>query len=93
MNDLNFVLDVLCKTTQLLNERVELTEQEEQLRRDLGEAFSVTSNEIKFKKNISTAMQRICNDAKIMSLGESGDFVKVAVDNVNTGIRLINTLK
>lgn len=52
MNDLNFVLDVLCKTTQLLNERVELTEQEEQLRRDLGEAFNVTSKFIDTSKEI-----------------------------------------
>ena len=77
MNDLNYVLDVLVNTSQLLNKRDELTEQEEQLRRDLGEAFNVISKSIDTSKEIlqyinkmgvvSIAMTNIKDKVKTLS--------------------------
>lgn len=77
MNDLNYVLDVLVKASQLLNKRGELTEEEEQLRKDLGESFNVTSNSIDTSKEIlqyinkmgvvSIAMTNIKNKVKTLS--------------------------
>ena len=90
MNDLNYVLDVLVHATQELNKLNELTESQEQLRRDLGEAFNVTSNEIKHKTDFSNAVRKACKDGEIMALGESDNYTKVSIDNLNAVIRLLN---
>jgi hypothetical protein len=35
------------------------------------------------------ALFRICKDAEIMALGESGNFVSVSIDSINEGIKAI----
>ena len=84
------MLDVLVHATQELNKLKELTTTQEQLRRDLGEAFSVVSTEIKFNTDFSNAVRKVCKDGEIMALGENSNYTKVSIDNLNAVIRFLN---
>ncbi len=45
------------------------------------------------RNELLEVLKKLCNDAKILSLGESSNKVHVMVDSVNNGIRLIQTIQ
>jgi len=87
MNDLNFVLDVLVNAREKLKDNGLL---DDFLKTNIGESFEVVKQTIEYNQKIELAVRKVCKDGEIMALGESGNYTKVNIDNLNEVIRLLN---
>lgn len=87
MNNLNFVLDVLVNTREKMKDNGLL---DDTLSTTMGESINIIKQSIQQKEVFVSAVRKVCKDGEIMALGETGDYTKVGIDNLNAVIRLLN---